>query len=90
MFNFLTTITISLLVDTNFIYAFKNIGAGCATISVAGSGVGIGIIFSGLINGYARNPSVESTLFNYCILGFAFTEAIALFGLMLALLILFG
>jgi len=88
MFN--NIITISLLTDSNFLSSFKALGAGCATVSVAGSGVGIGIVFSGLMNAVSRNPSLESTLFNYAVLGFALSEAIALFGLMLSLLILFG
>jgi F-type H+-transporting ATPase subunit c len=68
----------------------KFIGAGLATISLAGSGVGIGIVFGSLILGLSRNPSVGPQLFIYAILGFALTEAIALFGLMMAFLILFG
>lgn len=83
-------ITISLLTDSNLLTSFKALGAGCATVSVSGSGVGIGIIFSGLMTSVSKNPSLESTLFSYAVLGFALTEAIALFGLMLALLILFG
>ena len=59
----------------------KLIGAGLATISLAGSGVGIGIVFSSLIGSIARNPSLVKQLFVYAILGFALTEAIALFGL---------
>jgi F-type H+-transporting ATPase subunit c len=66
------------------------IGAGLATIALAGAGVGIGSVFSALILGFARNPSLEKQLFAYAILGFALTEAIALFGLMIAFLILFG
>lgn len=70
--------------------ASKFIGAGLATISLSGSGVGIGIVFSSLISSIARNPSLTKQLFGYAILGFALTEAIALFGLMMAFLILFG
>jgi F-type H+-transporting ATPase subunit c len=68
----------------------KYIGAGMAAIGVAGSGVGIGIIFSGLLESYARHPALEKKLFGYAILGFALTEAIALFALMISFLILFG
>jgi F-type H+-transporting ATPase subunit c len=68
----------------------KYIGAGLATISLAGSGTGIGIVFSGLLVSFSRNPSLEKQLFIYTILGFALSEAIALFGLMMAFLILFG
>ena len=69
--------------------AAKLIGAGLATIGVAGSGVGIGNVFGALIGGYARNPSLKQQLFGYAILGFALSEAIALFALMIAFLILF-
>jgi len=68
----------------------KLIGAGLATISLAGSGTGIGIVFSGLMQSVARNPFLIKQLFIYAILGFALSEAIALFGLMMAFLILFA
>ena len=35
----------------------KLIGAGLASIALAGAGVGIGLIFAALINGVSRNPS---------------------------------
>lgn len=70
--------------------AAKLIGAGLATISIAGTGVGIGSIFAALISAYSRTPEHAKQLFTYAILGFALCEAIALFGLMLAFLILFG
>ena len=69
--------------------ASKLMAAGLATISLAGSGVGIGIVFGALITAVARNPFLTKQLFIYAILGFALTEAIALFGLMMAFLILF-
>jgi F-type H+-transporting ATPase subunit c len=68
----------------------KFIGAGLATIACAGAGVGIGNVFASLLESFSRNPSLEKQLFGYAILGFALTEAIALFGLMMAFLILFG
>jgi F-type H+-transporting ATPase subunit c len=68
----------------------KFLGAGLATIAMAGAGVGIGVIFSGLLISLSRQPSLEKQLFSYAILGFALTEAIALFALMMAFLILFG
>lgn len=68
----------------------KFVGAGLATIAMAGAGIGIGSIFAGLIVGIARQPTWEKQLFSYAVLGFALTEAIALFALMMAFLILFG
>ena len=68
----------------------KLVAAGLATISLAGAGVGIGTVFGSLISAVARNPSLIKQLFIYAILGFALTEAIALFALMMAFLILFA
>jgi F-type H+-transporting ATPase subunit c len=68
----------------------KLIGAGAAAVSMAGSGAGIGVVFAGFLIAYSRNPKEESKLFNYTLLGFALSEAIALFGLMIVFLILFG
>jgi F-type H+-transporting ATPase subunit c len=68
----------------------KLIAAGLAAISMAGSGAGIGIVFAGFLISFSRNPKEESKLFSYTLLGFALTEAIALFGLMIVFLILFG
>ena len=60
--------------------AAKCIGAGLATIGLAGA----------LILGISRNPSLKDELFKMAILGFALTEAIALFALMIAFLLLFA
>lgn len=57
---------------------------------MGGAGIGIGVLFSGFLIAVASNPQQEKTLFLFAILGFALTEAIALFGLMMAFLILFG
>ena len=68
----------------------KLIGGGLATIGVAGSGVGIGIIFGNYVSAAIRNPSAAAGQFGNVLLGFALTEAIALFALVIAFLILFG
>lgn len=70
--------------------ASKFIGAGLATIGLAGAGVGIGTVFGALVLGVSRNPSLRDDLFKLALLGFALTEAIALFSLMMAFLILFA
>ena len=70
--------------------AAKFIGAGLAVVALAGVGVGIGNIFASLVISIARNPSARDTVFGIGILGFALTEAIALFALVVALLMLFA
>lgn len=71
------------------IEAAKMIGAGLAVIALMGVGIGIGNIFSNLITAIARNPAARDQVFGIGILGFALTEAIALFALLIAFLILF-
>lgn len=70
--------------------AAKLIGAGMATVGVAGAGVGIGTVFGSLVVGISRNPSLQQELTRAAILGFALTEATALFALMMSFLILFA
>lgn len=70
--------------------AAKLIGAGLATIALAGAALGVGTIFSALINGVSRNPSLKQELFNLAILGFALTEALGLFAIMIALMLLYA
>merc|ERR1712131_57764 len=53
-------------------------------------GAGAGSVFGSLIIGYARNPSLKQQLFSYAILGFALSEAMGLFCLMMAFLLLFA
>ena len=69
--------------------AAKVIGGGIATVALAGAAVGIGNIFSSLVIAVSRNPNEKDELFRLAMLGFALTEAIALFALMMAFLILF-
>jgi F-type H+-transporting ATPase subunit c len=72
------------------VQAAKLIGAGSALIALAGVGAGIGIVFGSLIQSASRNPLMAKQLMGYALLGFALTESIALFTLLVAFLILFG
>lgn len=69
--------------------AARMIGAGLAVFALFGVGIGIGNIFSTLISSVARNPETKKDIFSIGILGFALTEAVALFALLIAFLILF-
>lgn len=71
------------------VLAAKALGAGLAVIALAGVGVGIGNIFSSMVASVARNPGARDSVFPIGILGFALTEAVALFALLIAFLILF-
>jgi F0F1-type ATP synthase membrane subunit c/vacuolar-type H+-ATPase subunit K len=67
----------------------KMIGAGIAVIALAGVGAGIGNIFASLISAIGRNPAARGQVFGLGMLGFALTEAVALFALLISFLILF-
>lgn len=67
----------------------KLIGAGIAVLPLLGVGIGLGLLFSSVINTIGRNPSVANTVKGTSLLYFALVEAIALFALVVALLILF-
>ncbi|XP_037692703.1 ATP synthase F(0) complex subunit C2, mitochondrial-like [Choloepus didactylus] len=79
------TSTISRDINT----AAKFIGAGAAPVGVAGSGAGTGTVFRSLIIDYARNPSLKQQLVSCAYLGFVLWEAMGLFCLTVAFLILF-
>lgn len=70
--------------------AAKLLGAGIAVLGVIGSGIGIGTIFGAFIQAVGRNPAARGDVFPMTMLGFALVEAIALFALVVALVILFG
>ena len=70
--------------------AAKYIGAGIATLGMGGAGVGVGMIFSQFLNGALRNPSASQGQFANLIFGFAVTEALGIFSLLIALLLLFA
>ena len=67
----------------------KALGAGLAVIPLFGVGIGIGNIFASLVSSVARNPAARDRVFGLAILGFALTEAVALYALVIAFIILF-
>ncbi len=70
--------------------AAKLIGAGIAVVGVVGSGIGIGTIFGSFISAVGRNPAAAPAVFTMTMLGFALVEALALFALIVALLLLYA
>lgn len=69
--------------------AIKYIGVGLTSLGALGGAIGVGMIFSALLNGAARNPAVEGKLFQRAIIGAGFAEALGLFSLVLGIMILF-
>jgi F-type H+-transporting ATPase subunit c len=70
--------------------AAKMIGAGLATLGMIGAGLGVGNVWSNYFVSIARNPAAKEEIGANIWIGFAVTEAIAIFSLVVALLVLFG
>lgn len=69
--------------------AAKAIGAGIACLGMGGAGIGLGQIFGSYLSGALRNPSAADGQFGRLIFGFAVTEALGIFSLLVALILLF-
>jgi F-type H+-transporting ATPase subunit c len=65
------------------------IGAGIAVLCSLGAGIGIGIATGHATEAIARQPELSSKITSTLILGCTLAEATAIYGLVIALLILF-
>lgn len=70
--------------------AAKFIGAGLAMLGMIGAGIGLGVMFGNYFAGALRNPSAAAGERPMLFLGMALTEALGIFALVVAFLILFG
>ena len=68
----------------------KNIGAAIVMgLGALGPGIGISILVSKALEAVGRNPEASSKIQTMMILGIAFTEAIAIYALVIALILKF-
>jgi F-type H+-transporting ATPase subunit c len=65
------------------------IGAGVAALTGIGAGIGIGLATSKAVDAIARQPEAESGITKNLLLGCALAEATAIYGLVVAILIIF-
>jgi F-type H+-transporting ATPase subunit c len=71
--------------------AAKLLGAGLAIgLGAIGPGVGVGLVATGALNAMGRNPEVSGELRTNMILGIVFAEAIAIYALVIALILIFA
>lgn len=73
----------------HIVQSSKAFAAAIATLPLACVGLAVGKIFTTLIESIARNPAARDKVFVIGILGFALTEAVALFALVVVFLILY-
>ncbi len=75
---------------TSNVEAMKSIGAAMAMgLGAIGPGIGLGILVSKALEAIGRNPEASGKVQTVMILGLAFTEAIAIYALVVALIIKF-
>lgn len=72
-------------------YAASVIAAGLAIgLGAIGAGIGMGVATNGALQGMARQPEMEPKLRTWLIVGLAMMEALTLYALVIALIILFA
>lgn len=69
---------------------FTAIGAGIAALTGFGAGIGIGIATSKAVEAVARQPEASNKIMTFLIFGCALAEATAIYGMVIALLIIFA
>ncbi|WP_341756056.1 MULTISPECIES: F0F1 ATP synthase subunit C [unclassified Candidatus Tisiphia] len=69
--------------------SLKFIGVGLMAIGMLGAAIGVGNIFSALLNSIARNPSASDQLQRVALIGAGLTEAMGLFSFVIAILLIF-
>ena len=65
------------------------LGAGIAALAGIGAGVGIGIATGKAVDALARQPEADSKISKSLLLGCALAEATAIYGMVVAILIIF-
>jgi F-type H+-transporting ATPase subunit c len=73
----------------DLIAAFSALGAGVAVLSGIGAGMGQGMAAGMASQAVGRNPGAKGDVTQTMLLGMAFSETCALYGLLIALLLLF-
>jgi len=69
---------------------FRYLASSIPLISLAGVGVGVGLIFSFLLLSISRNPVLSNTLIRWSFIGFSLVEVSGFIGLVFAFLLLYA
>lgn len=77
------------MIEGNIADGLKAVGAGLAMIGAVGPGIGIGLLGQGAMQAIGRNPDAAGQIQTNMILAIVFAEAVAIYALVVALLIIF-
>lgn len=78
------------MTDKGLILACSAIGAGIAMIAGVGPGIGQGVAAGHGASAVGRNPGAKGTIMSTMLLGQAVAETTGLYGLVVALILLFA
>jgi len=67
----------------------KFLAVGLAALGMAGAGIGLGILGGAAMSALGRNPEAKDAIAPNMVLALAFTEAIGIYGLVTAILLIF-
>jgi F-type H+-transporting ATPase subunit c len=70
--------------------SLKYIAIGLMALGMLGAAIGVGNIFASVVSAIARNPSAESKLSKYAFIGAGMAEAMGLFALVIAFMLIFS
>lgn len=70
--------------------AIKYVGVGLTALGMMGAAIGVGNIFAAMLNGISRNPATEQKMAKYLYVGAGLSEAMGLFALVIALMLMFA
>lgn len=76
--------------DVMILLGFRYLASSIPLISLAGVGVGVGLIFSFLLLSISRNPVLSNTLIRWSFIGFSLVEVSGFIGLVFAFLLLYA
>jgi F-type H+-transporting ATPase subunit c len=68
---------------------FKYIAIACTILGMVGAAIGVSKIFCVTVDSIARNPSAEDKMKAYAMVGAGMTEAMGIFSLVIALVLIF-
>ncbi|ADL52744.1 ATP synthase F0 subunit C [Clostridium cellulovorans] len=75
--------------NESFVNGMKVLAAGLAALGVVGAGIGCGNVAAKAVEGVSRQPEASSDITRTMILGIVFSEATAIYALIIAILLIF-
>jgi F-type H+-transporting ATPase subunit c len=69
--------------------SFKYIAIGLMSVGMFGAAIGVANVFSALVQAISRNPSAENQMAKYAMIGAGMAEAMGIFALGIAMILIF-